>query len=329
MTLTHFRFSQFLYSFCLSKFSEFHKETKNINKMNSLKKTLPVLFVSLVLSTSSFAEDVKNILVNKAIAEKNKLVNGATSFISDSIKSNLSNTEVSITGAEDLKPQYEIITVQPIRDVGDDVTFFQGSLLRHDGDRDTINLGLGQRKFLLDKNLLVGVNAFYDHEFGVDHSRLGWGAEMLTSVGEARYNEYYHNSKMRKNSDRAGQSESAMDGRDYEIGTHMPYIPAWKFYAKYFEWDYGSTENNGFTYTTEFNTPYGVTISAGFTKFDNSKDEQPFIKISFNPSQIKQDAKIMQEIAYDLKSVEDKKLTKVRRENKIKIVKAGFTISAI
>lgn len=303
--------------------------TTNIYKMNKLQKVLLALFLSLVLSTTSFAEDIKNVLVNKALAEKNKLVNGATSFVSDSIKSNLSNTEVSITGAEDLKPQYEIITVQPIRDVGNDVTFFQGSLLRWDGDRDTINLGIGQRRFLLDKNLIVGVNAFYDHEFGVDHSRLGWGAEMLTSVGEARYNEYYHNSTTRKNQDRAGASEAAMDGRDYEIGTHMPYIPAWKFYAKYFEWNYGSVDNNGFTYTTEFNTPYGVTISAGFTKYDNSKDEQPFIKVSFNPSQIKQDTKIMQEIAYDLKSVEDKKLTKVRRENRIRTVKKGFTITPI
>ena len=118
---------------------------------------------------------------------------------------------------EDAKPQWEILTVQPIRDVGDDVTFFQGSLLRWDGDRDTINLGLGQRKFLLDKNILIGANAFYDHEFDVDHSRLGWGAEMLTSVGEARYNEYYHNSKTKKNQGRGGASEAAMDGRDYEI----------------------------------------------------------------------------------------------------------------
>ena len=65
------------------------------------------------------------------------------------------------------------------------------------------------------------------------------------------------------------------------------------------------------------------------TKYDNSKDEQPFIKVSYNPSQIKQDTKIMQEIAYDLKSVEDKKLTKVRRENRIRTVKKGFTITPI
>jgi len=297
--------------------------------MNKLNKLLSISLFPLFLTSSLFAADIKQMATSKVETEKAKVANKVSSFIKDTIQDNFQNTEVSITGMEDAKPQWEILTVQPIRDVGDDVTFFQGSLLRWDGDRDTINLGLGQRKFLLDKNILIGANAFYDHEFDVDHSRLGWGAEMLTSVGEARYNEYYHNSKMRKNSERAGQSEAAMDGRDYEVGTHMPYIPALKLYAKYFEWDYGSTEDNGFTYTAEFNTPYGFIISAGFTKFDNSKDEQPFVKISFNPSQIKQDTKIMQEIAYDLKSVEDKKLTKVRRENKIKTIKSGFTVSAI
>jgi adhesin/invasin len=297
--------------------------------MNKLNKLITISLFPLFLTSSLFAADIKQMATSKVATEKSKVANKVTSFIKDTIQDNFQNTEVSITGMEDAKPEWEILTVQPIRDVGDDVTFFQGSLLRWDGDRDTINLGLGQRKFLLDKNILIGANAFYDHEFDVDHSRLGWGAEMLTSVGEARYNEYYHNSKMRKNSERAGQSEAAMDGRDYEVGTHMPYIPALKLYAKYFEWDYGSTEDNGFTYTAEFNTPYGFIISAGFTKFDNSKDEQPFVKISFNPSQIKQDTKIMQEIAYDLKSVEDKKLTKVRRENKIKTIKSGFTVSAI
>ena len=297
--------------------------------MNKYNKVIATALFLLFLTTSLFAADIKQMATSKIATEKAKVANKVTSFVKDTIQDNFQNTEVSITGMEDAKPQWEIITVQPIRDTGDDLTFFQGSLLRWDGDRDTINLGIGQRRFLLDKNLLVGVNAFYDHEFDVNHSRLGWGAEMLTSVGEARYNEYYHNSKTRKNQDRDGASEAAMDGRDYEIGTHMPYIPAWKFYAKYFEWDYGSVDNNGFTYTTEFNTPYGFTISAGFTKYDNSKDEQPFIKVSYNPSQIKQDIKIMQEIAYDLKSVEDKKFTKVRRENRIRTVKKGFTITPI
>lgn len=229
---------------------------------------------------------------------------------------------------EDAKPQWEILTVQPIRDVGDDITFFQGSLLRWDGDRDTINLGLGQRKFLLDKNILIGANAFYDHEFDVDHSRLGFGAEIITSVGEARANRYYANSNVRLNNQRAGTSETAMDGFDYEAGTHIPYIPAWKVFAKYFSWDRPNTsvDQEGYTYSTELKTSYGITFVAGLTKYDNSKDDKPFVKIVFNSSDIKnENKKIYQDLAYELTSVEDKKLTKVRRENRI--LTSGFRIT--
>ena len=166
--------------------------------MNKLNKLLSISLFPLFLTSSLFAADIKQMATSKVATEKAKVANKVTSFIKDTIQDNFQNTEVSITGMEDAKPQWEILTVQPIRDVGDDVTFFQGSLLRWDGDRDTINLGLGQRKFLLDKNILIGANAFYDHEFDVDHSRLGFGAEMITSVGEARANRYYANSNSRK-----------------------------------------------------------------------------------------------------------------------------------
>jgi len=287
--------------------------------MNKLNKLLSISLFPLFLTSSLFAADIKQMATSKVATEKAKVANKVTSFIKDTIQDNFQNTEVSITGMEDAKPQWEILTVQPIRDVGDDVTFFQGSLLRWDGDRDTINLGLGQRKFLLDKNILIGANAFYDHEFDVDHSRLGFGAEMITSVGEARANRYYANSNSRKNTNRAGLAEIAMDGFDYEAGTHIPYIPAWKVYAKYFSWDIPSTsaDQEGYTYSTEFQTSYGITFVAGLTKYDNSKDDEPFVKIVFNPSNIKKDQKVFQDLAYELASVEDKKLTKVRRENRI------------
>ena len=141
--------------------------------MNKYNKVIATALFPLFLTTSLFAADIKQMATSKIATEKAKVANKFTSFVKDTIQDNFQNTEVSITGMEDAKPQWEIITVQPIRDTGDDLTFFQGSLLRWDGDRDTINLGIGQRRFLLDKNLLVGVNAFYDHEFDVNHSRLG------------------------------------------------------------------------------------------------------------------------------------------------------------
>ena len=299
-----------------------------------MKKSIYSSIIIFLLSSQLAAEDIKQAATAKISSElnslKNNYINNAITSLENLIIETIPNTEISITGAEELKPQWEVLTVQPLRDDGENITFFQGSLLRWDGDRDTINLGIGQRKFLMNKNIMIGVNAFYDHELEVDHSRLGLGAELITSVGEARYNIYSANSNTLENLDRgAGAKESVYDGRDFELGTHIPYIPAWKVYAKYFEWDLGNIENNGYTYTSEFNTPFGLIVSAGLTKYDNSKDEQPFIKISYSSNNKSKDKKITQNSAYSFNSVEDKKLTKVRRENKIRIKKIGFTVSAV
>ena len=298
--------------------------------MQYIKKIF--LTILLIISTTVNAQDLKQAATNKVANElnsiKNNSINNAVKSLENLITDLVPNTEISITGAEQLKPQYEILTVQPLRDDGENITFFQGSLLRWDGDRDTINLGIGQRKFLLDKTVMLGANAFYDHEFQIDHSRTGLGLEMITGVGEARTNRYFANSNSRKNNNRSDAEEVALDGYDYEIGTHAPYIPDWKFFIKYFSWDKPNTnvDIEGYTYSTEFMTPFGLKLVAGLNKYDNSKDEQAFFSLVFSSSKTDKNKKIIQAKAYDLKSVEDQKLTKVRRQNKI--INSSFSIKA-
>ena len=297
-----------------------------------MKKSIYTSIIIFLLSSQLAAEDVKQAATAKISSElnslKNNYINNAITSLENLIIETIPNTEISITGAEELKPQYEILTVQPLRDDGENITFFQGSLSRWDGDRDTINLGIGQRKFLLDKTVMLGANAFYDHEFQIDHSRTGLGLEMITSVGEARTNRYFANSNSRKNNNRSDAEEVALDGYDYEIGTHAPYIPDWKFFIKYFSWDKPNTnvDIEGYTYSTEFMTPFGLKLVAGLNKYDNSKDEQAFFSLVFSSSKTNKNKKVIQAKAYDLKSVEDQKLTKVRRQNKI--INSSFSIKA-
>ena len=257
---------------------------------------------------------------NKITETKSNIANKATTFVKDTIQEYVPNTEVSITGTAELKPQYEILTVQPLRDDGENITFFQGSLLRWDGDRDTINLGLGQRRFLMDKTIMIGANAFYDHEFSVDHSRLGLGGEFLTSVGEFRINNYYANSNQRL---KAGNAEEAMSGSDYEFGTHVPYIPKLKVFGKKFNWDAGTSNLDGETYSAQFSHG-GLVLEAGVDQFDSGED-RVFFKVTLAPSNETSSSKIIQDVAYSLESVEKQKLTKVRRENKI--LTSGFAVS--
>lgn len=282
------------------------------------------IFVSL-LNSQLAAEDIKQAATAKLSSElnslKNNYISNAITSLENLIIEKIPNTEISITGAEELKPQWEILTVQPLRDDGKNITFFQGSLLRWDGDRDTINLGLGQRKLLLNNNILVGLNAFYDHEFTVDHSRLGLGGEFLTSVGEFRVNNYFANSNQRL---KAGNAEEAMSGSEYEFGTHVPYIPKLKVFGKKFNWDAGTSNLDGETYSAQFS--HGpLVLEAGVDQFDSGED-RAFFKITLAPSKREtSSSKIIQDVAYSLESVEEQKLTKVRRENKI--LTSAFTVS--
>ena len=291
--------------------------------MQYIKKLF--LTILLIISTTVNAQDLKQAATNKVANElnsiKNNSINNAVKSLENLITDLVPNTEISITGAEQLKPQYEILTVQPLRDDGENITFFQGSLLRWDGDRDTINLGLGQRKLLLNKNILVGLNAFYDHEFTIDHSRLGLGGEFLTSVGEFRINNYYANSNQRLN---AGNAEEAMSGSEYEFGTHVPYIPKLKVFGKKFNWDAGTANLDGETYSAQFSHG-SLVLEAGVDQFDSGED-RAFFKITLAPSKGEtSSSKIIQDVAYRLESVEEQKLSKVRRENKI--LTSAFTVS--
>ena len=288
-------------------------------------KILLFLAVTLISINSSLAADLKQAATSKVSNElngaKNKLIHNMISSFENFITESFPRTEISVTGAEELKPQWEILTVQPLRDDGENITFFQGSLLRWDGERDTINLGLGQRKLLLNNNILVGLNTFYDHEFTVDHSRLGLGGEFITSVGEFRINNYYANSNQRLN---GGNAEEAMSGSEYEFGTHVPYIPKLKVFVKKFNWDAGTSNLDGETYSAQYSHG-SLTLEAGVDQFDSGED-RAFFKITLAPSKGEtSSSKIIQDVAYRLESVEEQKLTKVRRENKI--LTSAFTVS--
>ena len=125
--------------------------------INILNKTLLVLS-ALLITTSSIADTSKI---------KSNFFSSIESFLND----NFENTNVSIKSTEGLKPQIGILTLKPLVDNDDGLTFFQGSFFTHDGDRETLNLGLGKRMFNADDSIMFGLNAFYDHELDYDHQR--------------------------------------------------------------------------------------------------------------------------------------------------------------
>ena len=96
-----------------------------------MKKIIITSILVSLLNTQLGAEDIKQAATAKLSSElnslKNNYISNAITSLENLIIETIPNTEISITGAEELKPQWEILTVQPLRDDGENITFFQGS----------------------------------------------------------------------------------------------------------------------------------------------------------------------------------------------------------
>jgi len=135
--------------------------------------------------------------------------------------------EVSFEG-KDREVTSGILVVAPLSDKEDiqNTIFTQLSAFYVDS-RTTLNAGLGYRRLEFDNTLMLGVNAFYDHEFPYDHGRFSIGLEARTTVGEVNANIYKANTKWRRGED--GNQERALDGWDVEAGLPLPYMN-WALY---------------------------------------------------------------------------------------------------
>ena len=283
--------------------------------MNFNLKLLSAVAVFSIISNTVFAgwDTAKRRTLNK---------------LESAINKNLDNTEVTITSQERNKPKFEILTVQPLAEQENNITFFQGSAIRSDGDRETVNLGLGHRIFLNDDLTMLGINGFYDHELDYDHKRTSIGAELRTSAYEFNTNSYFAGSNSRTGKNNI--AEESLDGFDFEVGGHLPYIPNWKVFAKHFDFEVpGGNDFEGLEYSTEIYVPgNGIKLVAGHKDYDNHLDNW-FFEISFNLGAVNSNNKFVKDRAYSLTSMKDKKLDKVRRENLIiKKKGSGFTVTA-
>jgi len=283
--------------------------------MNFNLKLLSAVAIFSIISNTVFAgwDTAKRRTLNK---------------LESAINKNLDNTEVTITSQERNKPQFKILTVQPLAEQDNNITFFQGSAIRSDGDRETVNLGLGHRIFLNDDLTMLGINGFYDHELDYDHKRTSIGAELRTSAYEFNTNSYFAGSNSRTGKNNI--AEESLDGFDFEVGGHLPYIPNWKVFAKHFDFEVpGGNDFEGLEYSTEIYVPgKGFKLVAGHKDYDNHNDNW-FFEISFNLGAVNSNSKFVRDTAYSLTSMKDKKLDKVRRENLIiKKKGSGFTVTA-
>ncbi len=279
-----------------------------------MKFIVKILIFQLLFISGSFAK------VDEAL---DRFYSSLESFLEE----NFENTDFSIKKIETIKPEIGIQTFKIFSEDSSDLSFFQGSLFLHDSDRETFNIGLGQRYLSDDESILFGLNAFYDYEFDYEHQRFSIGAEIKSSILDLNYNQYFAESSSKKGKN--GKDEEAIDGYDVEIGAHLPYIPSMKSYLKIFDFEVsGGNDFQGLEFSTQFKVPNsGLSFEFGHTDYDHHND-QSFINLRYSNSIKNPGTSLFSSEAFERISMKDRMNEKVRRENIIKKKGASFTVKA-
>ena len=267
------------------------------------------------------------LFISASFAKVDEVVDRFYSSLESFLEENFENTDFSIKKIETIKPEIGIQSFKIFSEDSSDLSFFQGSLFLHDSDRETFNLGLGQRYLSNDESILFGLNAFYDYEFDYEHQRFSIGAEIKSSILDLNYNQYFAESSSKKGKN--GKDEEAIDGYDVEIGAHLPYIPSMKAYLKAFDFEVpGGNDFQGLEFSTLFKVPNsGFSFEIGHTDYDNHND-QSFINLRYSNSIKNPGTSLFSSEAFERISMKDRMYEKVRRENIIKKKGAGFTVKA-
>ena len=267
-------------------------------------------------------------IFNASNADILKIKDNFFSSIESFLDGNFDDTDFSIKSTEGLKPQIGILTFKPLNDTDDSLTFFQGSFFTHDGDRETLNLGLGKRILSNDESFLFGLNGFYDYEIDYDHQRASIGGEIKSSILELNTNHYFGISG--EQTGKNNIKEKVADGYDLEIGAHVPYMPTAKMYAKIFEYDIpGGSDFEGIEYSSNIGIPNsGMNFEVGYKDYgNNGYDDQWFFNLTFSLNKMNPNASFVSDKAFERVSMKDKKYEKVRRENLI-VKSQSFSVKA-
>jgi len=308
------------------------------------------LLCFLIFSCLSFAEDApqntQDLKTKELFTKGQSLIAGGVDGLVNEGKSYANEKGVGVTKSflekyfptveiqldmfDKQKPTSGILIVVPLSDPKDiKNTFFMQDSVYHNDNRTTVNLGLGYRRLEMDNKLLLGVNAFYDHEFPYDHGRASIGLEARTTMGEVNFNQYFATTDWKTT--KGTNQEHALGGTDLEVGVPLPYMNWAKLYGRGFIW-YGEDNTKdlkGGDISLRAQVPGipGLSVEGGRRLFSTTGyDDQSFLRVNLNVTDLyalKTTQPLFSERAYSFDSMENQRYAKVRRENLIVKQKKG------
>lgn len=235
-------------------------------------------------------------------------------------------TRTDITYAIQYKntPVTGIETIQPLYMDCYHTLFWQGRAAYNDGS-STLNLGLGYRYITEAKDLMWGLNTFFDENPRYQHKRLGLGAEVFTPYITFRAN--YYDALTGRLYVGNNTYERALNGYDVSIETPVPYFSWMRFTAQGYHWEGVQTSNvNGGLANLRIFPATQLEIDAGISD-DNSQHVTTFLKLDYyfgSPKFIEYSATTRHPGGvFAAQNLENMRLQKVIRHNDIVVEKSS------
>ena len=290
--------------------------------MVKIYTVLVVILFNLNAHALDFADKIEK---NKA--EKiDEYVSNLTEYIINSIPGE-GISEVSINLRENYKPDFSILGTRELKKLNNGNYFMQFSLNsteKLNDERYTGNLGFGTRRLSDDKNLLTGLNLFFDYD-DEENARGSVGVEVKNAVLQFTSNYY-------KKIDNGTEFEKVLDGYDIQLTSQVPYLHWANMFVNTYKW-YGVERDDveGRKYGSELSLTPSLNLEIVYDdkRLKGLKDEY-YARLSYiypprttGPTVLDGVSRIIWE---EEKDMSDELLTKVKRNNRIFVEYTGSAI---
>ena len=284
------------------------------------------VLVVILFNLNAHALDFSNKIEKKKAEKLDEYVSNLTEYIINSIPGE-GISEVSINLRENYKPDFSILGTRELKKLNNGNYFMQFSLNsteKLNDERYTGNLGFGTRRLSDDKNLLTGLNLFFDYD-DEENARGSVGVEVKNAVLQFTSNYY-------KKIDNGTEFEKVLDGYDIQLTSQVPYLHWANMFVNTYKW-YGVERDDveGRKYGSELSLTPSLNLEIVYDdkRLKGLKDEY-YARLSYiypprttGPTVLDGVSRIIWE---EEKDMSDELLTKVKRNNRIFVEYTGSAI---
>ena len=284
------------------------------------------VLVVILFNLNAHALDFSNKIEKKKAEKLDEYVSNLTEYIINLIPGE-GISEVSINLRENYKPDFSILGTRELKKLNNGNYFMQFSLNsteKLNDERYTGNLGFGTRRLSDDKNLLTGLNLFFDYD-DEENARGSVGVEVKNAVLQFTSNYY-------KKIDNGTEFEKVLDGYDIQLTSQVPYLHWANMFVNTYKW-YGVERDDveGRKYGSELSLTPSLNLEIVYDdkRLKGLKDEY-YARLSYiypprttGPTALDGVSRIIWE---EEKDMSDELLTKVKRNNRIFVEYTGSAI---